>query len=469
MNDFTQLVQECHDRKIKLIMKLEFNSTSTDHPWFRAAATYLRNNKVRSVRSSIKETEGQYLFYESDIKKCPYLDYYIFSKEAKEGYIHIADSEWYYEANTDMSKPELNLDSEKVRRSLEDVAQFWISHGVDGFSLKSVSDYYGDDDDKTIEFLTWFNTCAKEKNPDLYIVGEAKGSSTKYEKYYASGIDSFFDYDYTGEDGFITRIVNEQLPASQFSVAMENTEGAISLINKEGIDAPFYANRFTVGTAGYYMGENAESKTKIAAALNMLMTGNVFVYFGEELGMPRKYIDADVGNPMYWTDVNSPNKENAALVKGMCEAPAGNINMKYDPFDEQVKDKHSIYSFYKDVMDLRNMYPVIARGRTRTINEISGQDVCAFTRSLGQKEIDAVMEKCGDETAGFGPDKLLIVVNTGSGFKDIDLSKCEKTSGYKKLIYTLAAGDDVCRLSGTQERVAISLPAYSIAVLSCDE
>lgn len=37
--------------------------------------------------------------------------------------------------------------------------------------------------------------------------------------------------------------------------------------------------------AGYYSGDDSEKQTKIAQAMNLLMSGSAFLYYGEELGM----------------------------------------------------------------------------------------------------------------------------------------------------------------------------------------
>ena len=43
MEDYEALLEECHARGIRVLMDLVLNHTSDTHPWFRAAADYLRD------------------------------------------------------------------------------------------------------------------------------------------------------------------------------------------------------------------------------------------------------------------------------------------------------------------------------------------------------------------------------------------------------------------------------------------
>ena len=52
---------------------------------------------------------------------------------------------------------------------------------------------------------------------------------------------------------------------------------------------------------------------KLAGAMNLLMSGNAFIYYGEELGMKDSGRDENKSAPMQWTkDANA---------EGMCKDP----------------------------------------------------------------------------------------------------------------------------------------------------
>ena len=82
MEDFDAFLAECQARDIHVILDLVVNHSGSEHPWFKAAADYLR---------SIGDGEP-------DPADCPYLDYYFFQKSSGGGYCNVTGTDWYYEA-----------------------------------------------------------------------------------------------------------------------------------------------------------------------------------------------------------------------------------------------------------------------------------------------------------------------------------------------------------------------------------
>ncbi len=428
LGDFDKLVEECHKRGVKVIIDTVFNHSSSEHPWFLAAAGYL------------KEHPG-IEFDEQALADCPYLDYYTFSNTKQSGFEPLPDTDYYYEARFWSGMPDLNLDSDAVRQELSDITHFWTDRGVDGFRLDATTYYYTGEDQKNIEFLKWL----KEDNPDAYFVGEAWVSSATYQKYYESGIDSFFDFEYAGSEGVIASTVRGTSPASRFAESLEKTEAAISGTYDTAIDAPFYTNHDMARSAGYYTGSGGQDKIKLAYGLSLLMGGNSFIYYGEELGMKGSGKDENKRAPMYWTADNAgkiagndslavEGTTQAAgtlelpdwaddLESGMCSGPKDmdRFKMKYPALDQQAQDPFSIYNYFKSAIRLRNTFPVVARGRTCTVSELSNENICAFTRSVAEDEAKAFLQDAGS-TGSFGPLSLLFIINTSDEEQTVDLS-----------------------------------------------
>ena len=43
LDDFDALITECHKRNINVIIDFVMNHTSNEHPWFKAAADYIKS------------------------------------------------------------------------------------------------------------------------------------------------------------------------------------------------------------------------------------------------------------------------------------------------------------------------------------------------------------------------------------------------------------------------------------------
>lgn len=360
MEDFEIFMEACRKRGIKVILDLAINHTSSQHPWFREACGYL---------ADLGEGEPSY-------EECPYVDYYHFSKEKASGYCPVPGSDsWYYEAQFWEGMPDLNLSSRAVRKEIEEIVGFWLSKGVGGFRLDAAKEYVSGDKDANIEILTWFVDMVKEKKEDAYLVAEVWTDRNTYAEYYKSGIDSIFNFAFADSDGIIANVVKGSAPATLYGNALEESESLFESYNPAYIDAPFYTNHDLGRSAGYYAGDYSEAQTKIAGALNLLMSGSAFVYYGEELGMKGAGKDENKRAPMYFS--SDPAAE------GMCKGPADReeVRMKYGSYEEQAGDASSIYNYYKRAIYLRNLFPALRKGKQEALSEYATETLAAVSKT----------------------------------------------------------------------------------------
>jgi len=420
MEDFKNLVAACHKKGIKLITDLVLNHTSVEHPWFKKAAEYLKSLK-----------DGQ----KPDPEKCKYIKYYNFSREEDSGYKQLYGSRWYYEAQFWEGMPDLNLDNKEVRNEIKKITDFWLDKGVDGFRLDATTYYYTGNEKKNIAFLKWLNDEVKAKNPDAYIVGECWADLTQYARYYQSGVDSFFDFDFANDEGTIAKTVSGQTSAKSFGEEMVRAQDEIAKNSSgRGIEAPFYTNHDMARSAGYYPGDDG-SKTKFAEGLNLMMSGSAFVYYGEEIGMKGSGKDENKRAPMYWTADSG--------AKGMTEGPKDMelFKMKYAPEDKQAKSQTSILNYVKQAIKLRNSFPAIARGKVR-VESASNDSILIVTKTSDDSKIKP----------------LAIVYNTSDKPKTLKTS--DLPDGYNKLKGVLTVGKQQI----TEKDGTITMPKESIAV-----
>lgn len=423
LEDFQALLAACHDRGIRVILDLAMNHSSSQHPWFLSAAEYMRSLPQDA---------------DPDPADCPYVDYYHFSRECPSGYVPLSGTDWYYEANFWSEMPDLNLENPAVRAEFEEVAAFWLGLGVDGFRLDAVKEFVTGSVDANVEILSWFNGYVKTINPDAYLVCECWTDQSTYAQYYASGVDSMFDFNFADSDGVIAGILKGSRNATAYGSAMEAEQALYASYNPDYINAPFYTNHDLGRTAGYYAGDNSEAQTKMGNAMNLLMSGNVFLYYGEELGMKGSGADENKRLAMYWS--TDPAAE------GMCKGPeGGSATMKFESFEEQAQDPDSIYNYVRQAILLRNQNPEIARGDVAYDAEHSGEQLCVITKSYGGRE-------------------LLLIFNTSDREASVDLSGLTVQGAAVSDLTVLGE-----LLTGEQEAVmennSVTMPAYSILVL----
>ncbi len=425
MEDFEKLLAACHERGMTVILDLALNHTSTEHPWFQKALAYMRTLQP---------------FEDIDLAAEPCYSYYNFQNTARDGWkrLNLSDSrdpnrEWYYEARFWEGMPDLNLDNEALREEIRNIVSFWLKKGVDGFRLDAVSWYYTEDQKKNMEFLSWLNGTVKEINPDAYIVGEAWTAQDSYAEYYASGIDSLFDFAFSGPDGVIAQVAKGSRGAGYYAAMLAAEEEKYGSKNKSYVNAPFYTNHDMARSAGYYAYDDG-TRVKFAEGLNLMMPGCAYLYYGEELGMKGSGRDENKRAPMYWTS-EADGKDAPHLTDG----PPGmeDFAMKFPAASDQTGDEDSILSYIRQAVRIRSAFPAIRKGRTVVDETLSDDTLAVFAR-----------EAEGEET-------VFIFINSAEETRRVPLDKL------KELKAGLRAGEEEIRFS----EGILELPPFGIAVM----
>lgn len=380
-DDFKELASACHEKGIRLIIDVAMNHSSSQHPWFTQACEYLAGLKA-----------GE----KPDDTVCPYVDYYHFS-DKQEGTTYYAvpgSSSWWYEGSFWSEMPDLNLKSPAVQKEFEEVADYWIDLGVDGFRMDAAMHYEENATNANCDILNKLYTYCKEKNPQFYMVSEVWASENVIADYYASGTPSMFNFDAGTAKGALVNAVRKGDPVSLVN-SMLKYQNDFSQKNPDYIDAPFLSNHDMARIANTLV--NDPDKIKTAAGLLMTMNGSPFVYYGEEIGMNSSGTkDENKRIPMVWSKTDT-----TGMTKGPADMDAG-IESPFPAEDEQEKDKDSILSYYKNALCLRNQNPEIARGTIEKVESLCKDSQAAITKTYQ------------DSTIG-------IVYNLGEGNDTVDL------------------------------------------------
>ena len=377
IEDFKNLINEAHNRGIRVIIDFVMNHSSSQNPWFLEACSYLK---------TLGEDE------EPDASVCPYVDYYHFSKVGKDGYRQVSGTDWYYEGVFDYIMPDLNLESEALRAEFEKIADFWIDLGVDGFRMDAALHYEEDDTAFNDEVLNWFYNYCLTKNPDFYMVSEVWAAQTTIADYYASLTPSMFNFAACGAEGPIIKAARSGKNASKFVDAMISYQNTYSQKNPDYIDAPFLSNHDQVRVANSLPGDN--SKLKLAAGLLLTMSGNPFVYYGEEIGMQSTgQKDENKRLPMVWSLTDDT---------GMTTGPQGSdksFQSVSAGVDEQEQDESSLLNFYKRGLRIRNENPEIARGTIEKVSSLCNSSQAAITKTYDGSTIGIVYNTSLEDAA----------------------------------------------------------------------
>ncbi|MDR1278753.1 MAG: hypothetical protein LBK02_08380 [Treponema sp.] len=440
LKDFQNLLKKCHDHGIKLIIDLVMNHSSEQHPWFQEAL-----KEVRAGRP------GRYASYYNFYYGATPPETYKF-KTAESGGLssyykfwgRAAENAWF-EGSFWTGMPDLNWDSKALRKEFEEVVDFWLSAGLDGFRLDATSwpyNYRGMDlqndgvhgDNKNIELWTWFNDTCKKINPNVYLVGECWEGSGTIANYYRSGMN-FFAFDFStqnGKQGTIYHGVTGH--GKTFASTLEWWERTIKQRNPGALAAPFLSNHDQTRSSMFLL----DNERKMAASLLIFSPGTPFIYYGEEIGLTSPAYespDANRRGPMYWSNANSAGRPDPPPEWNWWQmAPAAGEGV-----EEQLQNENSLLRYYIRAGNLKKKYPWLAYASIENLNKTGDEAVAAYRLRHEGKSI-------------------IVTHNTDySNQKDINLPNARYYEGFSVHGWTD---------KGPFPGGVFSLPAYSTVVFS---
>ncbi|MDQ6595898.1 glycoside hydrolase family 13 protein [Bacillus salipaludis] len=460
MADFDQLLQEVHDRGMKLILDLVINHTSDEHPWF--------------IESRVS-------------KDHPKRDWYIWrdgknGEEPNNWESIFGGSAWEYDEKTNQyflhifsrKQPDLNWENPEVRNSLYEMINWWLDKGIDGFRVDAISHIkkepglkdmpnpdglkYVPSFDKHMN-VKGIHTFLKELKEetfakyDIMTVGEANGVSVDDIDLWVDEKQGKFNMVFQFEhlnlwDAELKKVLNIIELKNVLSRWQKGLEGM-------GWNALFIENHdkarvvSTWGNDQEYWQESA----KAFAAMYFLMQGTPFVYQGQEIGMTNvkfesidDYDDVATKNlyhlktaagvpheevmriiwassrdnsrtPMQWSA-----EQNAGFSTG---APWMKVNPNYSEINvaDQEKNPDSVLSFYKKMIRLKKANEVFTYGMYNLLLAEDPQ-IYAYTRTLSQDRV-IVLANLSERPASIGEGNGIVFDYKNLLLKNYEIEKHE--------------------------------------------
>ena len=431
MEDFDRMIAEMHKRGIKLVMDLVVNHSSDEHRWF-----------LESKKSKDNPYRDYYIW--KDPKD---------GKEPNNWGACFGGSVWEFDEETGMyylhcfskKQPDLNWENPVVRDEVFNMMTWWCEKGVDGFRMDVISmiskdpaypdgeirdGLHGDmspyvcNGPHVHEYLQEMNQRVLSKF-DLITVGETPGVTTEEAKKYAnldgSELNMVFQFEHMGTtEGKYGKWTTKKPEMKKVRAVMNkwqnDLEGkAWNSLYWDNHDQPRAVSRF-----GNDSEEYREISAKMLATCLHFMKGTPYIYQGEELGMTNRkcrdfseFRDIEIKNayrdfvgggildeetmlkfvnaigrdnarfPMHWDD-----SDNAGFTTG---TPWISVNENYKKINAaaQVNDPDSIFSYYKELIELRHQMEIIVYGVYKS-KAIEHPDVFAYTRTFGEEKLFVV-------------------------------------------------------------------------------
>lgn len=422
MEDVDRLLKEAHKRKMKLIIDLVINHTSDEHPWFIDSRKSIDNDKrdwyIWKEGKDGKEPNN----WESIFKGSAWE----FDEKTKEYYLHLFSKK----------QPDLNWENKNMRKAIYKMINWWLDKGIDGFRVDAISHIKKEKgfpdmpNPKKEKYVEAYNMHMNRPGIQKYLkelknetfdkynivtVGEANGVGTENALEWVGEKKGKFNmifqfehlslWDYEKEIKFSAK--NYKRILNKWQMALE--EDGWNALFIENHDITRSVSRW--GNDDKYWLESAKS----LGVAYFLQKGTPFIYQGQEIGMTnvkfenifqvndirsknearekllegnsmKKVLDFlsntsrdNSRTPMQWN-----NRENAGFTTGVPWLKV-NENYKFINVEDQIKDKNSIYNFYKKLINLRKNSRTLIYGKFNLILK-NIEDVFVYSRILENEE-----------------------------------------------------------------------------------
>lgn len=309
IDDVDELIVELKKRGMKLMMDLVANHTSDEHAWFLESRSSLDN---------------------------PRRSWYIWKKPRRDKngnplppnnwsqVLGEANSAWTYDSNTDeyflslftSEQPDLNWENPEVRAAVHDVMHFWLQRGASGFRMDVINfiskDQRFPDAEPTLgpnapyhpghkyyingprmhEYLQEIKVKVLSKH-DAITVGEMPeiqdiGEILRTVKSKTGELNMIFIFDIVG--------IDNQPESPRFTYRNWTAKDLASIITKwqqvmikhDGWNSVFCENHDNPRSVSRYTDDSDEHRfygSKLLALMQTTLSGTLFLYQGEELGM----------------------------------------------------------------------------------------------------------------------------------------------------------------------------------------
>lgn len=341
---FDDLVDVLHAHGIDVILDIVVNHSSVEHPYFIEGLQAFKHNT-----------------------SSPYVDYYLFSNayftHPTLGYGAASLEGVYYDAFYGITTmPAFNYDHLAVREMFIDIFSYWLDKGVAGFRLDASKHVY-DDTALNNEVFSYFVDTLAETYDDVYFVNEIWASQSEVIPYFESGMSNF---NFDARNWIASAIAGD----TNYGLYLETYQTLVRNEHLEAIEASFLSNH-DIGRLGTGY---ALSDQKMMAALNILVPGNSYVYYGDETMLTGSrtlnngysgYIDAVYRTPMLWDDWTYSLAD--YIVDGSGGAIASAQTTSTLTVETALADPNSLVNYYKALIELKNTLPLISSGTLSSV------------------------------------------------------------------------------------------------------
>ncbi len=406
LEDFQLVLDEAHQRGMRVVTEIVMNHTSDQHPWFQEAR-----------RSKFNPRRDWYVWNDTPD---PYkLARIIFLDTELSNWAWDPVSKSYYWHRFFSHQPDLNFDNPAVREEIWNVMRFWLDMGVDGFRLDAVP-YLVEREKTSCENLPETHAIRydlrlrlAEHYPGRFLLAEANQWPQEAIAYFGSGDECHMAFHFPLMPRMFMAIrledrkpiieIMQNTPAipdsCQWGLFLRNhDELTLEMVTDDERDYLYdeYAKdkiaRLNLGIRRRLapLLENDRRRVELMNGLLMSLPGTPIIYYGDEIGMGDNIYLGDrngVRTPMQWNsgwNAGFSGADPEQLYFPLLSNPLygyQRINV-----EAQRRSQHSLLAWMKQIIRVRKSTQAFGRGTLEFLNSPNHR-VLAYVREWGKDKI----------------------------------------------------------------------------------
>ncbi|BBN81256.1 alpha-glucosidase [Pseudoalteromonas sp. A25] len=412
LDDFDTLIEQAHQRDIKIIIDQVLSHTSNQHQWFIESRESCDNDKA---------------------------DWYVWADAKPDG---SAPNNWlsifggtawqweprrcqYYLHNFLTEQPDLNFHNPDVRKAVLDNVEFWLKRGVDGFRLDAINFCYHDaqlrdnpakpkelrqgrgfSEDNPYAFQYHYYNNTQPEN--LAFMQEIRALLDLYPGTVSLGEISSEDSlqtmaEYTADGNKLHMGYSFELLTKDYSAQyIRQTVSTLESVMTEGWPCWAFSNHDVERVASRWSKDGKtvnDQQAKMLTALLGSLRGSVCMYQGEELGLGEASVAfEDLQDPYgitFWPNFKGrdgcrtpmpwePKQDNSGFSSAKPWLPVSNEHVSRSVHSQAQQD-NSVLKFYQEFMAWRKQIPELIYGDIEFIE--TAEPTLAFYRKHNGKTL----------------------------------------------------------------------------------
>lgn len=401
--DAIELVDQVHERGMRIVADMVMNHTSYEHPWFKESRQSRDNPKA---------------------------DWYVWSDddqrwgEARIIFVDTEKSNWtwdqqrqqYYWHRFFSHQPDLNYENPEVQEAMLGVVRFWLDIGLDGFRLDAVPYLFerdgtnGENLPETHEYLKRLRKDVDALYPGKVLLAEANQWPSDVVDYFGDGDECHMCFHFPlmprmfmalrREQRYpITEILAQtpQIPeGTQWGIFLRNhDELTLEMVTDEERDYmyaeyakdPLMKRNIGIGRRLAPLLDNNERAAELFHAMLFSLPGSPILYYGDEIGMGDNIFLGDrdgVRTPMQWTPDRNAGFSRSDFAK-LYLPPLMDPVYGYQAVnvEAQIRNPSSFLHWLRRSLQVRKQHPVFGTGSFEVLSA-ENPSVLAYVRELDE-------------------------------------------------------------------------------------